>query len=119
MVLTHVFLTVGCYALARLPLPPMARKLGISLLPLILVNALGVRAGASTGARKISRCFRCFHALRAASFLTQGAGLGFRGSSDPSKAVGDGGGTFALDLLVTTLAGCASAVAAGLLPVGV
>jgi len=43
----------------------------------------------------------------------QGAGIQRSRTDGPGSG---GGGTFALDLLLTTLVGCAAAVAAGLLP---
>jgi hypothetical protein len=38
VVLTFVALAVATYAMARAPLPPMARKLGLSIFPLIWVR---------------------------------------------------------------------------------
>ena len=84
VVLAHLSMFILCYLMARAQLPPMARKLGLSLFPLLLVNPL------------------------------QGSGLSANhGGITP---LSDGGGTFALHLLATSLLGCSCAVAAGLLP---
>ena len=46
-VVTHLAHGLLCFAMARAPLPPMARKLGLSLYPLILINGVASRGEAS------------------------------------------------------------------------
>lgn len=77
--LTILSIAVSTYSLARAPLYPITRKVGLSLIPFMLVNCLP------------------------GSFVWNGESVG-------------AGGKFVVDLLVTTLVGCACALCAGLLP---
>ena len=90
--LTHLLHFGACFLMASAPLPPMARKLGLSMFPLLLVNRLPLSSSSSS-------------------------------STSSSSSSSSGGGripandTADMQLLATTLVGCAAAlVAVGLLP---
>ena len=48
VVLTHLLHFGACFLMASAPLPPMARKLGLSMFPLLLVNRLPLSSSSSS-----------------------------------------------------------------------